>query len=873
MKILVFVGSTLEVKFRSGIQRLVGEVAMSLGKLIDVDFVKWDPIEGQLRYLDVPDLARLFSVGVAPTKPHRLAQRVQYRFGDTIANPEETWLLFPEISHHQEHGNEIFARIIAQAKEYRIRTAVIFYDIIPITNSVYEGARDQHISYVAQLLRCDLIIPISVTSARALEEYYRAELGPDCALACSGKIVPVLLPEINSETPPLEPADTGDGRDIIIMVGTVEPRKRQVEALQAITQLQASGIISLATEIHVYGSLHPFVSGPFNQVLESNPQIKYFKYATADVINASYKRAMFSIFASSDEGYGLPIAESLARGVPCLTANYGAMAEVASGGGCLTCDVNDQGALTEAIRTLFSDGSVRARLRAEIGKRPFRDWNTYCQDVVNILVAHGEQAADAGRELESALRNALSSETETETNAGNRKIVGTSLGAGGRLVVADRVAETSPVKLRRPSYTISRLTGDACDGADLDDETASHAFAADLLGVGGEATVRALVGRARDLEFAALLPSEVVEEPDQTKLNDALASLGAKAILEEERRVGIAADEHEFQQALRHWKANVTAEAPLLAVVLSTYNRAAFIEANVTWLVRAAKTIGDIWVIVVDNASTDDTALRLAKFRNEPCFSLIVNSQNTGMLGNLHICSTLFAARHVWLTGDDDFIIPEQLGAILKILREDPGLPLACANFAVYYRDHLMPGDNARTLIAEGIEIAGSGLRSGIYPANVIATQHDNLFTAIYAMIFRSDLLAACFNYPFDGRPFGTLTECVPSTKWVLENYRYVDCYWHAPVSIVGNGHNSWSHHRPRWHGVLMPQVFELARDAGADPAILHKFAQLHIDLYEEAIGIAHRSNTPLAISPADLAPARRVFRRELSLTENGSAF
>jgi hypothetical protein len=184
----------------------------------------------------------------------------------------------------------------------------------------------------------------------------------------------------------------------------------------------------------------------------------------------------------------------------------------------------------------------------------------------------------------------------------------------------------------------------------------------------------------------------------------------------------------------------------------------------------------------------------------------------------------------------------------------------------VYNREELRAGDRAQTLIAEGRAVANGVHPSGVYPVNVVATQHDNIFTAIYPIIFRADLLAACFNYPFDGSPFGTLIESVPTTKWFLENYRYVDCYWHAPVGIVGNAHNSWSHHRPRWHAVLMPQAFELARDAGADPAMLYQFAQLHARLFDEAVAIAGKSGTPIAVTSGDLAPAGRIFRRNLAL-------
>jgi glycosyltransferase involved in cell wall biosynthesis len=865
VRVLVFVGSTLGVKFRSGIHRLVVEVARNLANVAETDLVKWDPIDGQLRYIDTADLAHLFGPAQTSIKPNRLAHRAQYRFGDTVVRPEETWLLYPEISHHQEHGNEILARIISQAREYGFRTAAIFYDIIPITNSVYHGARRQHISYVANLLRGDLIIPISVTSANVLEHYYKTELGQatSAALASSAKIVPVLLPEINSETPPLPSLDDEGKRDIIIMVGTVEPRKRQIEVLKAITQLQTSGAISARTETHVYGSLHPFVSDQFLGILHANHQVKYFNYAETDAIEASYKRAMFSIFASNDEGYGLPIAESLARGVPCVTANFGAMAEVAAGGGCLTCDVNDPQALTDAIRALHEDRAMRRKLRFELSNRRFRDWRHYCQDVVNLLTSHDEPLMEAGRVLEASLWTALSSIGPIELMGAGCKVMGLDGGRDARLVLVDTVGAISATGCSRRRYSIFRFSGDVHSAVNLDAETAKCAFVADLWGIRDAETTEKLIDRAHDLDFAGLLPGQVLEDSCQTSLDAALASRAAKAVMKERHRKQIAANERLFRGALRHWNADLPPEEHLLAVVLSTFNRAAFIEANVAWLIKAANANGSVRIVVVDNASTDDTVARLSKFQAEACFSLVINSQNTGMLGNLHVCSTLFTARHVWVTGDDDFILPQQLRAVLELLRGDPGLPLACVNFAVYHRERLRLLDDVRTLIAEGNEIAGEKLESGTYPVNVVAIQHDNLFTAIYPIVFRSDLFAACFNYPFDGEPFETLTECVPTTKWFLENYRYTDCYWHAPISIVGNAHNSWSRHRPRWHAVLMPQVFELARDAGADSAALYRFARLHIDLYNEAVEIARRKREPLSISSADLAPARRVFRCE----------
>ena len=109
----------------------------------------------------------------------------------------------------------------------------------------------------------------------------------------------------------------------------------------------------------------------------------------------------------------------------------------------------------------------------------------------------------------------------------------------------------------------------------------------------------------------------------------------------------------------------------------------------------------------------------------------------------------------------------EQLRAVVEFLRGDPGLPLACVNFAVYHRKRLMPFDDVRTLIAEGKEIAGENLESGIYPVNIVATQHDNLFTAIYPIVFPIRPSCGLFQPPIRWKTFRDVDRVCTDNKMV----------------------------------------------------------------------------------------------------------
>ncbi|HEY0124498.1 MAG TPA: glycosyltransferase, partial [Rhizobium sp.] len=412
--------------------------------------------------------------------------------------------------------------------------------------------------------------------------------------------------------------------------------------------------------------------------------------------------------------------------------------------------------------------------------------------------------------------------------------------------------------VKATSETVALLSATDC----------AAAYQADALGFDSYKTLKAFISRAEIDRFAGLLPTKVIIDPDPQQLR--LSVLQALCTLASARakRLRAEQDEEILMRLARRWRGDSTRSQTLLSIVISTYNRSAFVCENVRWVLSIIKKYGDkINLVVVDNASTDDSWSKLQNFSGNRQLRLIRNPANTGMLGNLHVCSTLKLARHVWVTGDDDYIVADALGAVLKILETEPALPLLMSNFAVYHRGRLMDDDEASRLIAEGAPLAPNPRPSGLYELRDVAAEHDNLFTAIYPIVFRSDVLAACFNYPFTGVPFGDLVESVPTTKLLLETYAYCPTYWLHAVGIVGNAHNSWTRHRPRWHGVLMPMVLELAREAGVNSAKLYQWAKMHNDLLQDALRIAKAENFMIHLDdPGDLKVGYRVFRKPIDV-------
>jgi glycosyltransferase involved in cell wall biosynthesis len=385
---------------------------------------------------------------------------------------------------------------------------------------------------------------------------------------------------------------------------------------------------------------------------------------------------------------------------------------------------------------------------------------------------------------------------------------------------------------------------------------------ADVVAAPDQATADRFIQAAAEAEIDRLLPNRWIVG-DTARVQAAARRLATLR----QRLDRIGQIERRYSAARTSLATQVAPRPVFLRIVVSTYNRRAFVVENVGWLLRALKDQRDVELVVVDNASTDGTVEALRRAHGAR-LNLIVNTAKVGMLGNIRACSQLAGAEYVWVVGDDDFVVPDQIGAVVAGLKANRGVPLAAVNFAVYHREVLGPADHGGALIAGRTPLAPRAIDSGAYDVRTIAAQHDNLFTAIYGVIWRQDVLAAAYDHPFSDKPFDNLVESIPCTKTILESFAGAPAYWHKPVAIVGNAHNSWIRHRPRWHGRLMAEALGLARDAGVDPAVLWPWARLQADLYEEAFAISRQKGFASQMEQHDYDLAWPLFRRRLSGSE-----
>ena len=226
-----------------------------------------------------------------------------------------------------------------------------------------------------------VIVP-SETTRKDLSRYYPAR-----ELEEKTKVIPEGVPS----SAPAAPLPDGVEPGFILAVGSVEPRKNYPRLLAAYRQLRGRGAVPFIINGRpgvpqlVIAGRRGWAYGDTLKRIAAEPGVRYLGHVDEPTLTALYESASVLAFPSLYEGFGLPLLEAMAHGVPAVVGSTGALPELGLGAAIIV-DAEDTEMIATSLEKLLADEGLRRKLGEE-GRRRAKGytWASAAEQVHEVL--------------------------------------------------------------------------------------------------------------------------------------------------------------------------------------------------------------------------------------------------------------------------------------------------------------------------------------------------------------------------------------------------------------------------------------------------------------------------------------------------------
>jgi glycosyltransferase involved in cell wall biosynthesis len=261
---------------------------------------------------------------------------------------------------------------LAFLRSRKCRTAAIFADAIPLKfpHITWPQSVARHPGYMKMLAEFEHVWAISEASRNELAGYW-AWLG----LLKTPKIEVLPLGADFDRSPRIVGTAAASNEPALLCVGILEPRKNQMFLLDVCEDLWREG---LRFDLHIVGRVNPHFGKPIVARIAAlrrrHRGLHHHESASDALLAALYGGARATVCPTLAEGCGLPLLESLWRGVPCVCSDLPVLQENAGGGGCVAVRLNDRAAWHDALGKILTDVAHCGQLANEAKSRPLSVW-------------------------------------------------------------------------------------------------------------------------------------------------------------------------------------------------------------------------------------------------------------------------------------------------------------------------------------------------------------------------------------------------------------------------------------------------------------------------------------------------------------------
>ncbi|CAB4561662.1 MAG: glycosyltransferase [Actinobacteria bacterium] len=216
---------------------------------------------------------------------------------------------------------------LRQLRRHGVQTAFVVYDLLPILapEHFYPGAKSLHTEWMQTVREADGLIAISQSVRDEVQGWLDANPSNERPPLLGWFHLGADLDGIETHHDPVD--DDHPAR--MLMVGTIEPRKRHAQVLDAMERLWVAGIDA---ELVIAGR-HGWMMEEFIQRMQRHPEhgrrLHWLPELSDDELAHWYRSSSALIAASTGEGFGLPIIEAAHFGLPIIARDLPVFREVA----------------------------------------------------------------------------------------------------------------------------------------------------------------------------------------------------------------------------------------------------------------------------------------------------------------------------------------------------------------------------------------------------------------------------------------------------------------------------------------------------------------------------------------------------------------
>ncbi len=265
---------------------------------------------------------------------------------------------------------------------YGMRTLTLVHDLIPMKLRDHYSAPAVAVftAYYESLARNDAVLVTTHGVADELRRFLE-----DRVLRVPPITVVPLPAQFGDHARVVEAAPGRREGEPLRLVSVVswERRKNLLRLIRAVMAAQRDAAI----ELTVVGrrGLEPAYDAEVDALLATAPGITVTGRLPDDALVARIAASHATVYPSWEEGFGLPVGESLWLGRPCLCHNASSLAEIAPGGGTLMIDMLEDEAIAGALIAMATQPTLLTRLADEAIRRPLASWHDYAGLVAPLL--------------------------------------------------------------------------------------------------------------------------------------------------------------------------------------------------------------------------------------------------------------------------------------------------------------------------------------------------------------------------------------------------------------------------------------------------------------------------------------------------------